>query len=110
MGWGEEGRDLYIADLPVLTPIREANTMARSSPIESYRDLKVWQRGIDLVEQTYDVTDKFPPEEKYGLTAQLRRAVVSISSNIAEGWGYSSRKQYVSWSRLEVHCWKPRPS
>jgi len=69
--------------------------MTRSSSIDSYRDLEVWQRGIDLVEQTDEVTERFPAEEKYGLTAQLRRAVVSISSNIAEGWGYSSRKQYV---------------
>jgi four helix bundle protein len=69
--------------------------MRQRKSIESYRDLEVWQRGIDLVEQTYQITDHFPAQEKYGLTAQLRRAVVSISSNIAEGWGYSSRKQYI---------------
>ena len=69
--------------------------MRQRKPIESYRDLEVWQRGIDLVEQTYQITDHFPMQEKYGLTAQLRRAVASISSNIAEGWGYSLRKQYI---------------
>ena len=69
--------------------------MRQRKSIESYRDLEVWQRGIDLVERTYQITDHFPAQEKYGLTAQLRRAVVSISSNIAEGWGYSSRKQYI---------------
>ena len=69
--------------------------MAQKSSIESYRDLAVWQRGIDLVEHVYALSEAFPSEEKYGLTAQLRRAVISISSNIAEGWGYSSRKQYI---------------
>jgi len=69
--------------------------MGRKSSIESYRDLEVWQRGIDLVEQAYEATNAFPAEEKYGLSSQVRRAAVSISANIAEGWGYSSRKQYV---------------
>lgn len=69
--------------------------MAQKTSIESYRDLAVWQRGIDLVEHVYALSEAFPSEEKYGLTAQLRRAVISIASNIAEGWGYSSRKQYI---------------
>lgn len=69
--------------------------MTAHASIDSYRDLKVWQRGIDLVEQVYALTEPFPIEEKYGLTAQVRRAAVAIPSNIAEGWGYSSRKQYV---------------
>ena len=69
--------------------------MAQKTSIESYRDLAVWQRGIDLVEHVYALSEAFPSEEKYGLTAQLRRAVISIASNIAEGWGYSSRKQFI---------------
>lgn len=71
--------------------------MEKRKPVESYRDLEVWQRGIDLVEHVYHLTEHFPPEETYGLSAQLRRAVVSISSNIAEGWGYSSTKQYIHY-------------
>lgn len=63
--------------------------------VESYRDLEVWQRGIVLVERAYAVTDEFPDQEQYELTSQLRRAAVAIPSNIAEGWGYSSRDQYV---------------
>ena len=66
-------------------------------PIQSYRDLEVWQRGIELVTQVYGLTEGFPASEKYGLTSQLRRAVISIPSNIAEGWGYSSRAQYVHY-------------
>jgi four helix bundle protein len=69
--------------------------MSDRGSIESYRDLEVWQRGIVLVERVYEVTDGFPEREQYELTSQLRRAAVAIPSNIAEGWGYSSRDQYV---------------
>ncbi len=68
--------------------------------ISSYRDLKVWQRGIDITEQVYRVTRRLPDEEKYGLTAQIRRAALSVPSNIAEGWGRGSRKQYVRFLRI----------
>jgi four helix bundle protein len=60
----------------------------------SYRDLKVWQKSIDLAEEVYRLTSSFPVSEVYGLTSQMRRATVSISSNIAEGWGRRSRKEY----------------
>ena len=54
-------------------------------PVKSYRDLIVWQKAMDFVEAVYRVTQKFPSEEKFSLTAQLRRAAVSVPSNIAEG-------------------------
>jgi four helix bundle protein len=60
----------------------------------TYRDLKVWQRSIDLAESIYRLTAAFPVSEVYGLTAQMRRAAVSIPSNTAEGWGRRSRKEY----------------
>ena len=60
----------------------------------SYRELKVWQTSVDLAEKIYIATGTFPPSEIYGLTSQLRRASVSIPSNIAEGWGRRSRKEY----------------
>jgi four helix bundle protein len=60
----------------------------------SYRDLKVWQRSIDLAENIYHLTSEFPAAEMYGLTSQMRRAAVSIASNIAEGWGRHRRKDY----------------
>jgi four helix bundle protein len=53
--------------------------------LESYRDLRVWQKSMDLVERVYATTEQFPRSELYGLTTQLRRAAVSIASNIAEG-------------------------
>ncbi|MGE5264160.1 MAG: four helix bundle protein [Acidobacteriota bacterium] len=53
--------------------------------IKSYRDLKIWQKGIELVKQVYALTLKFLPHEKYALADQLRRSAVSVPSNIAEG-------------------------
>ena len=52
-----------------------------------YTDLRAWQSSMDLVESIYVLTARFPREERYGLTAQMRRASVSIPSNIAEGYG-----------------------
>jgi len=60
----------------------------------SYRELKVWQKSIDLAEQVYRLTERFPSAEMYGLAKQMRRASVSIASNIAEGWGRRSRREY----------------
>jgi len=60
----------------------------------SYRDLKVWQRSIDLAELVYKLTRTFPREEVFGLSAQMRRASVSIASNIAEGSGRTTRRDF----------------
>ena len=60
----------------------------------NYRDLIVWQKAMDLVETVYTTTASFPREELYGLTAQLRRAAVSIPSNIAEGQGRQSGRDF----------------
>jgi four helix bundle protein len=56
----------------------------------SYRDLVAWQKAMDLVYEVYKLTKKFPDDEKYGLISQLRRAAVSIPSNLAEGKGRRS--------------------
>ncbi|MCC6125837.1 MAG: four helix bundle protein [Pirellulales bacterium] len=63
--------------------------------IHDYRDLIVWQKAIDLVEAIYLATTKFPREELYGLTIQLRRAAVSVPSNIAEGHGRTSTRDFL---------------
>ena len=55
--------------------------------VRNYRDLKVWQKGVDLVVQCYQITEIFPRRERYGLVSQIRRAAVSIPANIAEGNG-----------------------
>ena len=62
--------------------------------VKSYKDLKVWQRSIQLSLAIYRLTEKFPAEERYVLTSQLRRAGISIPSNIAEGYGRGTRKDY----------------
>ena len=63
--------------------------------LQSYRFLEVWQRGIDLVELIYKLSAAFPSDERFGLTSQVRRAAVSIPSNIAEGYGRSHRGDYL---------------
>jgi four helix bundle protein len=68
--------------------------------IRTYRDLLVWQKGIVLVTDVYNATRGFPREETYGLTSQMRRCAVSIPSNIAEGHGRSTRREYLRY--LEV--------
>ena len=62
--------------------------------LKSYKELIVWQKSIALVKEIYLLTDDFPKSERYGLTSQLRRAVVSIPSNIAEGYARKSNKEY----------------
>jgi four helix bundle protein len=62
--------------------------------IESYKDLLVWQRSIQMTVALYRLTQSFPTEERYGLVSQLRRAAVSVASNIAEGYGRLSTGEY----------------
>lgn len=68
--------------------------------INSYRDLTVWQKSVDLVMSIYGLTEKFPAAEMYGLTSQMRRSAVSIPSNIAEGRRRGSRKDYLQFLRI----------
>lgn len=65
--------------------------------MHKYQDLKLWQKGIDLVVDIYKATAEFPKEEKYGLISQMRRCAVSIPSNIAEGAGRNSDKEFVQF-------------
>jgi four helix bundle protein len=61
---------------------------------QSFRDLQVWQRAIQLTVAVYRMTQDFPREELYGLTSQIRRSAVSVASNIAEGQGRLSRGEF----------------
>src|SRR5579859_612078 len=65
--------------------------------VKSYRDLLVWQKGIFLVKKVYLLTKIFPKAEIFGLTSQMRRAAVSIPSNIAEGQARHTRKEFVQF-------------
>ena len=65
--------------------------------MRSHRDLDVWQLAVELVEDVYAVTRRYPREELYTLTAQIRRSAVSIPSNIAEGAARNGRKEFVQF-------------
>jgi four helix bundle protein len=71
--------------------------MGGNAEIKSYRDLLVWQKGMALPKQVYGMTRAFPGDERFGLTAQMRRAAVSVPSNIAEGQARRGRKEFVQF-------------
>lgn len=68
--------------------------------IESFKQLIVWQRSIELVKKMYQVTEKFPKSELYGLVSQMRRSAVSIPSNIAEGKKRRTKKDFLHFLRI----------
>ena len=65
--------------------------------LRNYKDLQVWQKAYQLCLEVYKATGEFPKHELYGITAQLRRAAVSIPSNIAEGYGRKTTKEYIQF-------------
>jgi four helix bundle protein len=69
--------------------------MEKKAAVKSFRDLRVWQAGMDLVERVYLLTQTFPKHEMYGLASQRQRAAVSIPSNIAEGHTREHLKEYL---------------
>lgn len=80
--------------------------MSRPDRIESYRDLKVWQRGLNLAERLYKLTESFPAEEKFGLTGQLRRAAVSVYP-ISQKDGAGIRREHLSvFSKSRTARWQ----
>ena len=70
------------------------------SNINSYKDLKIWQKGIELVEVIYTITTSFPQNEQYGLTSQIKRSSVSVPSNIAEGWGRGYNSNFLQFIKI----------
>jgi len=70
--------------------------------IKTYKDLLVWQKSMDLVTQIYMETKSFPKDELYGLAQQIRRAAVSVPSNIAEGYGRKSTKDYIRFLQIAI--------
>ena len=65
--------------------------------VQSYRDLIVWKKGMELAREIYKITKKLPKDEIYSLTNQMRRAAVSIPSNIAEGQARNSSKEFINF-------------
>jgi four helix bundle protein len=73
-----------------------------NAELKTHKDLDAWKRSLDLVETVYKVTKAFPQEELYGLTNQLRRAAVSIPSNIAEGAARGSKKEFIQFLHIAL--------
>jgi four helix bundle protein len=71
-----------------------------TAKVESYKDLLVWQQAMELAVGIYDTTKRWPKEELYGLTSQVRRAAVSIPANIAERYGRETRASYGHFLRI----------
>ena len=74
----------------------EKNTNEQSKP-RHYKELLVWQKGMLLAKLVYQLTQKFPAEERYGLTSQLRRAAISVPSNIAEGQARRGTNEFLQF-------------
>lgn len=75
--------------------------------IKDFRDLNVWKKGMEIVEEVYKTTQTFPSYELYGLRTQMRRAAVSIPSNIAEGFARKHNKEY---KQFYMSFWDLPPS
>ena len=76
--------------------------MMEEKTIQSHRDLKVWQLGMEIAERIYHITRQLPDDERFGLTSQLRRSAVSVPANIAEGNARSSTREYLHHLSIAV--------
>lgn len=70
--------------------------------MKTFRDLLIWQKAMALVTHTYSVTTNFPKDEQFGLTSQIRRCSVSIPSNVAEGFGRGTNKDYYRFLTISI--------
>ena len=70
--------------------------------LKTHRDLDVWKEGIELVVKVYEIVQKFPNEEKYGLVDQIKRSAISIPSNIAEGAARNSKKEFLQFLHISL--------
>ena len=76
--------------------------MNENSKIQSFRELLVWQKGIELAKAIYSLTQRFPSDERFGLISQLRRAAVSVPSNIAEGQARRSSAEFSQFISISL--------
>ena len=70
--------------------------------IKSYKELIVWQKGMKLVKEIFLLTENFPKTEAFGITSQMRRAAISVPSNIPEGYRRGSRKEYLQFLKISL--------
>lgn len=72
------------------------------SEVRTHKDLDIWKMSIDLVKDIYTLTESFPKDEQFGLTSQLRRAAVSVPSNIAEGSARNGNKEFIQFCYISL--------
>jgi four helix bundle protein len=70
--------------------------------MKTFRDLFIWQKAMTLVTNAYQITEKFPKEELFGLTSQIRRSAISLPSNIVEGYGRGSNKEFSRFINIAI--------
>ena len=87
-----------VCDTPIVAEERKPYGAVQSG----FRSLRVWQAGMDLIESCYRVSQAFPKIEQFGLTSQLRRAAISITSNLAEGYGRHSQADFARFVDISV--------
>jgi four helix bundle protein len=106
MSTADESNKWHLEYPDVGTDLSVVSEPGAMSYAQNFKDYRVWIQGMELVKVVYRLTLKFPKEEMYGLTSQVRRASVSVPSNIAEGWG-RNRTGYLnlglSYSRGSIH-------
>jgi four helix bundle protein len=68
--------------------------------MNDFRELIIWQKAMDMIVDIYKISAKFPSEERYGLTSQIRRAVISVPSNIAEGFGRKTTSDFIHFLHI----------
>ena len=78
----------------------EWSVVSGRAKVESYEDLEVWQLAMSVAETCYGLTASFPRDEIYGMTAQIRRAAVSVPANIAEGYGRDQTGNFIHFLRI----------
>lgn len=82
--------------------VRDGGKTMKDVNSKGFRDLIAWQKGMELSEMVYKITSSFPKEELYGITSQMRRAAVSIPSNIAEGQLRNSKKEFIQFLSIAL--------
>ena len=81
------------------TVVREEKAKAKAD-FASFRDLVAWRKGMDVVYQVYGFTAQLPEQERFALVVQMRRAAISVPSNIAEGWGRDTTRDYIRFLHM----------
>lgn len=77
-------------------------TKYKKAKMKTYSDLLVWQKSLSLVTEVYQISKRFPTDEQFSLTSQIRRCAISIPSNIAEGYGRNSKQDFIRFLRIAM--------